>query len=656
MKKLYIPIIAFIGLSINTFAQEKSSNEIKGDKYAFKYSYTEAIDAYNSAKPLTVDGQRRLAESYHKMNQNTQSEIVYSKLINAATGVLPEDYYSYAMVLKANGKTEESNKAMDKFNELKPDDLRGIDYMTNKGEWSKWTTDSSKYKIVHLDVNTDAEDFGTCFYQDKIVFSSSRQGPKFIKRVDNWTGKPFLDIYVSEIDHAQLKKPSSFDKGLNTKMHDGPSSFNKEGTYMAFTSDNYDVTKKDKIVQLEIYFSNFKNGQWQKAEPFVLNNKEYSVGHPSLTADGNTMYFSCNMPGGFGGADIYKITKDGTGNWGKAENLGNKINTEGDELFPFYEEKKEKLFFASNGRFGLGGLDIFICEMNNSQIVKVYNAGAPLNSSADDFAAIANDSTATGYFSSNRGSVEGDDDIYSVDFLKLEILKKINGFAKNKEGSSIPKTFITLSDDKDILIDTLTTKDDGSYSFSVASDKNFKLNGKKETYTDGNNTASTFGKELFVNADLELAKIEEPKKEEVVIAEKIKPGADLGKILKLDPIYFDYKKFNIRPDAEKELKKIIKIMNEYPEMTVELSAFTDCRASKAFNQKLSEKRADESAWYIKKRITKPERIYGRGYGETRPVNRCTCEGTVVSDCSENEQQQNRRTEFIIIKNPSLVKQ
>ncbi len=142
----------------------------------------------------------------------------------------------------------------------------------------------------------------------------------------------------------------------------------------------------------------------------------------------------------------------------------------------------------------------------------------------------------------------------------------------------------------------------------------------------------------------------------MVIAEKIKPGADLGKILKLDPIYFDYKKFNIRPDAEKELKKIIKIMNEYPEMTVELSAFTDCRASKAFNQKLSEKRADESAWYIKKRITKPERIYGRGYGETRLVNGCACEGTVVSECSENEQQQNRRTEFIIIKNPGVAKQ
>ena len=656
MKKIYIPILVFIGMSINALAQDKSSNELKGDKYAFKYSYDKAIDAYNHAKPLSIEGQRRLAESYHKMNQNVQSEATYLKLISASSGILPEDYYNYAMVLKTNGKSDESNKAMDKFNELKPDDLRAKDYEAHKAEFADWSKEDGKYKIVHLDVNTDAEDFGTCYYKDKIVFSSSRQTPKFIKRVDNWTGKPFLDMYVSDVDHTQLKNPDNFSKSLNTKMHDGPASFNKDGTYMAFTSDNYDIKKKDKIVQLEIYFSNYKDGKWSEAEPFILNNKDYSVGHPSLTPDGNTMYFSSNMPGGFGGADIYRITKDEKSVWGKPENMGNKINTEGDELFPFYESKNGVLFFSSNGRFGLGGLDIFICTVNGSQLGAVHNAGFPLNSINDDFAAIVNDTLSTGYFSSNRSSINGDDDIYSVDLLKLDIGKKIEGFAKDKDGSIVPRTFVTLLNDKGNMIDSITTKDDGAYIFLVDADKNFKLTGTKENYTEGDITANTFGKAFIVKADVILLKKEEIKKEEVVIAE-IKPGADLAKVLQFEPnkIYFDVDKSNIRPEAIPDLNKIVKVMNDYPEMVIELRSYTDCRASKEYNQALSDKRAKVPAWYIKSRISNPKRVTGKGYGETMLVSGCACEGTVISTCTDEEFQKDRRTEFIIIKNPTTIK-
>ncbi|CAN5422411.1 OmpA family protein [soil metagenome] len=649
MKKLFIPIIALLVIATNCVSQEKSRSELKGDKYAFKYSYDKAIESYTHAKQLTPEGQRKLAESYCKMGETQKAAIVYSKLINTGTGVIAEDHYKYAMILKGEGKYDEANKSMDTFAGLKPLDLRAKDYEAHKNEFTALTSDNGKYKLVHLDVNTNDQDFGTCYYKDKIVFTSTRAKAKMFKKTYNGNGKPFLNMYVSDVKENQLSDPKIFDKSLDSKMHDGPASFNKEGTYMAFTRNHRNDKSKDKIVELQIYFTTYKDGDWTKAEPFIFNNQGYSVGHPALSADGNTMYFVSDMPGGFGGTDIYKTTKMDKGEWTKPENLGDKINTEGDEMFPYYEENNGTLLFSSNGRFGLGGQDIFIATMSSGGFSNVHNAGAPLNTQYDDFASIVDGKTNKGYFSSNRIGGSGYDDIYTVEFLKgLDARKKIEGIALDNNGSAIPRTFITLLDDKGNTIDTVTTKDDAAYSFFVDSDKNFKLIGKKEKYTNGENTANTHGKELVVKADVILL----TKKE--IVAKKIETETDLGKIAEMNNIYFDLDKSNIRPDAEAELNKIVAIMNEYPKLKVELFAYTDCRESRAYNQLLSDKRAKAAVDYIKKRITNPERIQGKGYGETSLVNGCSCDGDVVSDCSEEEHQKNRRSEFRIVK-PTTVK-
>ena len=194
------------------------------------------------------------------------------------------------------------------------------------------------------------------------------------------------------------------------------------------------------------------------------------------------------------------------------------------------------------------------------------------------------------------------------------------------------------------MIDTLSTKNDAAYTFLVSTNKQFKLIGKHEGYTNGESDANTLGKELVVISDVILLK-----KEEETVADKIKEGSDLGKIVEFKSIYFDLDKYKIRSDAEPELKKIIKIMNEYPNMTIELGAHTDCRETKAYNQLLSNKRSKASVDYIRKSITKPERITGKGYGKSKLVNGCSCDGEVVSNCSEEEHQKNRRTEFIILK-------
>ncbi|MFZ4548204.1 MAG: hypothetical protein ACOYN4_12245 [Bacteroidales bacterium] len=418
MKKILIPILLLLGIGINVIGQERSGKELRGDKYFFNYSFEKAIDAYTHTKELSVIGQHNLAESYRNLGQNIQAEGTYQKLMDSPTGIVPEDYYNYAMVLKANGKYEKSRKWMDKFEAQKPNDLRARDYTANKAKLTTLLKDDGKYKIEHLNVNSAALDFGTSYYKDKIVFASTRTTGKMIVRKYNWTGQPFWDMYISDIDGKQLKEPEIFEDAFNRKFHDGPATFSRNGDYMAFTRNDYDAKRKDKVVVLQLFFSSYADGKWSEPESFAFNSSTYSVGHPYLKSDGNTMYFVSDMPGGFGGTDIYKTTKVANGSWSKPENLGNQINTEGDEMFPFLQETKNVFAFASNGRYGIGGLDVFFSDVTNFGFGPAYNAGVPLNTQYDDYAAIVDETMKKGYFSSNRTGGSGGDDIYSFDLLK----------------------------------------------------------------------------------------------------------------------------------------------------------------------------------------------------------------------------------------------
>jgi outer membrane protein OmpA-like peptidoglycan-associated protein len=625
--------------STTSFATSKSSQEKDGDKSYFVFSFDKAIVAYKKSNQLTVDGQRKLAKSYHNMFQDKEAEAAYYSLVNTSEGNEAEDYYNYAMVLKYNGKYDEANKQLTLFESKKPNDLRAVDFMTNKSKLSTMLANDGKFTISHPAINTDAKDFGPSYFKNSIVFASSRS-TKVNPKKSNRSGKPFLTLYESQLINGEMKTPIYFDTKLNNAMNDGPASFNKEGTFMAFTQNNYDLTSKELVVKLQLYFRIYKDGKWQKAEPFALNSKAYSVGHPSLSYDGNTMYFASDMPGGYGGVDLYRTTKTSDGNWTTAQNLGTTINTEGDEMFPYYEDQSKTLFFSSNGKYGLGGLDIYYTKANAATFETAVNAGAPLNSQYDDFAAIVDNKMQKGYFSSNRAGGSGDDDIYM--FTINDIQKRIQGVAKNNLGIAAPYTFVKLSMDKSNTTDTVTTDKEGNFSFNVEANKNYMIVGKNNKYADADTMTNTFGKEFVVKADLIFITKEEK------IKKQIKPGADLGKIANFETIYFDLDKYNIRSDAAKILDKIVIIINQYPTMEVALGAYTDCRETKAYNQILSDKRANATSDYIKKRITNPNRITSKGYGKTKIVNGCNCDGDVISDCTESQHQQNRRTEFIIV--------
>jgi len=649
MKNYYLPFLTLLAVCSTAIAQtdSKSRKEKQGDKYAFVYSFDKAINSYSKSNKLTVEGQRQLAKSYYNMNRFTEAETAYSKLLSDTAGILPDDHFNYAMSLKANGKYEEANTHLETYKTLKPYACTSKSYDLNKNSWANLLRDQYKYKIEHLNLNTDAEDFGTCFYKDKIVFASSRVVKSTNDDKFNWNNKPFLDMYVCSMNGIQLENPKIFSQEMNTVRHDGSASFNKAGTFMAFTTNGKTDSKKENVIGLQIWFSEFKDSVWTCQVPFDYNSENYSVGQPCLLADGKTLYFTSDMPGGYGGADIYRSSIDTGGRWTKPVNMGDLINTEKDEMFPFFTEKNNILLFTSNGHYGLGGLDIFMCAISGTVLGKVYNAGAPLNSSSDDFAAIVDDNTNKGYFSSDRIGGSGDDDIYSVEFLKgLKAGNKIILLAKDTENQILPGTYLSLFNNKGQILDTMTTVAEIPYFAFVDSDNNFKVTGTKLNYTKGSKEFDTYGKEFEVKVDVIL--VLPPKKEEI-IAKMIVVGADLGKILELKPIYFDVNKYNIRPDAEIELDKIVKIMSEYPNMIIELGSYTDCRNSKAFNLKLSNKRAKASAAYVQRGITSEGRVFGKGYGETKLVNNCACEKKVVSNCSEEEHQLNRRTEFIILK-------
>jgi len=588
---------------------------------------------------------------------------------------------------------------------------------------------ADQFTVKNIDINTDQADFGTAYYKDKVVYVSTREGVRGIKRTWSGNSLPFLDMYITDLSSDnELSNRSQFRKEINKKYHDGPASFSKNGDFMVFTRNNYEGKSSDDLVKLQLFYSDASGDGWTTPKSVHFNSWEYSVGQPALTSDGKTLFFASDMSGGKGGVDIYKVMRNSDGSWGKPENMGDKINTSGKEMFPFIHPSGA-LMFASTEHGSTGGLDIFYCEIKeNGNIGPVKTFQEPINGPSDDFAMILNEDMTRGFFSSNRIGGKGDDDVYSFNMLKpLSFGKTIEGIAKDKEGNPISGAEVILADEFGNEIEKATTGDDGSYSFSADPDLKFKLMGTKEKYFDGANLASTFGEEDVVKADLMLEKdpgfslyclITERgsgipvegvkitlldnmtgKSEDITTPatgdfkkglmgkklndrisynlklekqgyltkietfnkalnkpgqinihealdlsmDKIDIGTDIGKLININPIYFDVNKDFIRPDAAVELEKIVKVMNENPTIEIELGSHTDCRASAGYNQKLSDRRAKSSAKYVQEKITNPDRIFGKGYGESKLVNKCECEGSKKVPCTEDEHQLNRRT-------------
>jgi outer membrane protein OmpA-like peptidoglycan-associated protein/tetratricopeptide (TPR) repeat protein len=743
MKSSIISFGILFSLGINAFAQF-TAKEAQAEKLYSSFSYVKAAQLFKELADQNINPDltnKRLADCYYKTANYKQAEPVYFKLYESGKANA-EEIYAYAQSLKSNGKYKESEQILDKFYNQNKLDTRGLEHTSKKGALDKILNEKPYFDIKNLDVNSKMSDFSTAYSGDKVVFASNRGKNPSLVTEHTWNEQPFLDLYSANKDgQGNLTMPVKLNKRMNTKYHEGPAFYSADGKYVYITRNNYFNKKYKKsskgINNLKLFRGKQMNAEWV-FEDFPFNNDEYSVGHPSLSADGKTLFFISDMPGGVGGTDVYSIAVNEDGTYGEPKNLGKTINTEGNEMFPFIHENGT-LFFSSNGHVGLGGLDVFAAQGKGGKYTKVTNLATPLNSSMDDFAFAIDKDMKQGYVSSNRDGGKGDDDIYSVNMLRpLKQTYIVKGIALDQfTGKPVEGALVILNDNAGAKMAEAKTGPAGNYSFDVEPQLNYQLTGSKEKYFPGQNPFNTNELsdeklELEKNVDLipdlgfslygiisdkstkaplqdvkvSIKELETGKEvlqlmtpsagdfrkvlteaklndkityainlekagymtksvpfaktltkpgeykihEEMDLGmDKIAIGLDLAKIIDIKPIYFDLGKFNIRKDAATELDKIVKVMQENPSMVVELGSHTDCRSSIASNMKLSDARAKASASYITgKGITK-DRIYGKGYGESKLINDCACEGPIKSTCSEAEHQSNRRTEFIIVK-------
>lgn len=570
--------------------------------------------------------------------------------------------------MKANKDYAESDKWMTKFHESDKEDLRGRAFMATKDYKEKIEAINNKMKVYNLDINTSKSDFGTAQYQKQLVFASSRLRIDSTSKDNNieryiWNNEPYLDLYTAEkINDSSYKKVTPYKEVINTKYHESSVSFTPNERIMFFTRNNYfqeeykdDGNGTNKLKLFRAFSQSYD--QWDDIESVHFNSDEYSVAHPSVNIDGTKIYFASDMPGTTGMSDIYVADLNRDGTLGEPINLGTAVNTEGQETFPFINEKGD-LFFASNGLPGLGGLDVYVIrdfenKFANNQPLPAENLGRPINSSNDDFAYYENLGTAEGFFSSNRPGGKGGDDIYSFKAYHPEDCKQeVTGVVKDKKtGEIIPYATVTLFDADLEVVKEITVGADAAFHFNLECDTQYVVRGEKEKYSSDEKRITTPKTDLRLNLELDLALDLTLELDPLITVPDIAIGTDVTKILGINIIYFDFDKDFIRsPDATSELQKVILFMKTYPTVEIDVRSHTDCRASMAYNDDLSARRNKSTINYIvEKGGIDRSRLTGRGYGERELVNDCACKPTNKSKCTEAQHDLNRRSEFILTK-------
>ncbi|MBK0370105.1 OmpA family protein [Flavobacterium agrisoli] len=634
----------FALISVFSFHCTAQQNQIAtADKQYRNYAYVDAIKTYERIANKgykSDDVFKKLGNAYYFNSQYEDAAKWYQQLFAMTKNVEPEYFYRYAQSLKATGNTDKATEILEEFNHRTHGDLRAKLLTEDRDYLSQIKANSGRYNINNTDINSKYSDYGTAFYLNKIVFTSARDTGNFMQRKHKWTGEYFTNLYTADLDEnfnpANVKK---FDKKINTKFHEATPVFTKDGSTVYFTRNNYNHGKKRKDANnttlVKIYKATLKDNKWNDVTELPFNSDSYSTAHPTLSADEKTLYFASDMPGGKGQSDLYKVALNYDGTFGKPINLGKEINTEGKETFPYITNENE-LYFASDGHPGLGGLDVFVAKLDeNGNPKDVQNVGADINSPKDDFAYIIDTPSRNGFYSSNKEGGNGNDDIYKfLETKKLLCKQELYGVITDQEtGIILPKTKVSLFNSEAEFITSTVSDTLGNYSLEIECGKDYNVRAEKTDYHT-KELLVTVG-EFTGRTNLPIAL--ESSKCKVVV------GDDLGKCFGIKMIYFDLDKSNITEAAALDLEKILDVLNENPNMKLDIRSHTDSRATKEYNLNLSERRAESTIkWLVKNGINK-SRLTGKGYGESELVNGCS-DGV---KCSEAEHQMNRRSEFIV---------
>ncbi|MEL6812129.1 MAG: OmpA family protein [Bacteroidota bacterium] len=674
----------FLSLFFVSFFSVAQSKYQKADKLFEDMYYLEASRLYKDAFDKGDQSQELLqkaGDSYYFNSKMEEASLWYEKLFQVYKDEEIESEYAFRFIhsLKGSNQLEKAKVLIGYFSESNI--LNPIQVAQLQKENQNVATDilarTPEFEVFNLNINTNGSDFGPMFYKDQIVFASSRDTMNARTREYHWNEQSFLNLYVADRsarkssargDSAKTKRRpgrvklynvEAFSERVNTRYHEASVSFSPDQQTMYFTRNNFSIDEGKKLERdtegvnhLKLYRTEQvveNKGRkldtlWTYIGELPFNSVEYSVGHPAVSPDGTTLYFVSDMPGGLGATDIYKVTINGDGTFGEPVNVGAPINTAGREMFPYVTENK--FYFSSDGHIGLGALDVFETQLDKKgeTYLEPRNLGAPLNSDLDDFAFIIDEESKEGYFSSNRKGGKGDDDIYAfvrTADVPLEVCaQSAKGIVTNiLNGKPIPKAIVELYDSVGTLMEALRADEEGRFAFQAVLDceRTYYALASKEGYKVEEREA------FMTTAELDL---------ELELGLKIEPEIDLiveengVRKFKINNLYFDLDKHNIRPDAAAELEKIVRVMTEYPSIVLKIESHTDSRGSDLYNEALSDRRAKSTRDYLISRGIASERIESAiGYGEKRLLNECRNR----VKCSNEKHDINRRSEFIITK-------
>ena len=610
-------------LLTTSYGQDKST--VKADKLFGSYQYVAAIDEYLKLAQSNHSTQyiyTQLANSYYAIFNPAEASKWYSKAVQ--TSAPAETYYKYAQTLKGIGKYQLANKQMDTFSNLVPNDSRAKEYKANPDYVPSLADKSKLFDIATTSLNKNGtSDFGALLTNDNTLYFVSTRNAS--KKTDKWDNQPYLDIYKSTRNsNGTLSEPIAVSE-LNTPYHDGPITLSSDGNTIYFARDGHSEGKyektqnsKIKVGQQGLYKATKIDGKWSKIEALPINSTSYSVSSPSLSKDGKTLYFASNMPGGFGESDIWKVSIDGNG-YGKPQNLGAGINSADKENFPFITEDNV-LYFSSRGKQGLGGFDVFKIDLNTNE--GIQNLGKPVNSEFDDFSFSFNKTLNVGYFSSNR---KGSDAIYTA--VPVCVAQAVVIVKNQKTGAVLPNATVAISDHKGNTIATKQSDAEGKVVYDISCQTEYSIIVSASNFDPATNLINPIkaGKKEI---EVSLAPTE------VIITDKE---------VVLNNVYFEFNKSNITAQGAAELDKLVKVMKENPLMAIFVKSHTDSKGSDEYNLVLSEQRAQATVQYLISKGISGAKLTGKGFGSSEQKIKC---GT---NCTDEQDAQNRRSEFLIVK-------
>ncbi len=573
----------------------------------------------------------KIADSYRNSNNFKQALKWYEEVLNSKYPD-PTILYSYGQLLKNFERYDEASRAFYDFSFENPEDPKGKIAQQSCAIAGDWKANPFNFKVENIaTINTDQSDYAPFFSNGKIVYSSTRKEAQGSETFE-WTGQKYSDLFEATFNGSTYGKPIAL-KTLNTNFNEGVAWLDSSESSIYFTQCNGKDGTGNKC---KIYVSYFQNGAWVEPKALPFNNDSFSCGHPSFSADGKTLFFSSDMPGGFGEKDIWRIAYDPIKDqWGKPANLGANVNSKEDELFPFVAENG-KIYFASKGKIGMGGLDIFETFDSAGIYAVANNLKYPINSGGDDFGITyipESKRTAGGpiaFMSSNREGGLGDDDIYSIAIKPVIVLAKVFVYDRST-GNPIAAALLNLTDAKGKKIGSYKSTDKGTLSIDLPLNDLMALSASKEKYLSSLSLAIST-QNILNDTSIDLR-----------IPMDLVPADDIE--ITLQGIYYDLDKWDLRPEAKLVLDSLASILKSNPSLVIELASHTDSRAPADYNMELSKKRAQSCVTYLIQKGIAKDRLAPMGYGETKLVNDCSDD----VDCTEEEHQQNRRTTVRVLK-------